>query len=114
MRYQPGKMRKMNWLDLARHKARQMRKVPTVNAYWPRCNRCGCEVGAFGFEDRAKQGKSFEFTARCDHPEHQGSREDAIRVDFEWPLSDADMDDPHGDFARAMKTCQFFPRANDV
>lgn len=104
-------MRKIDWLAQARYKAMALRAMkPDQNeAYWPLCNRCGCDVGAVNFEDRTRKGLSLEFRARCDHPEHQGSREDVIRADFDWPV---EVGDP--DFNRALRSCQFFPRATDV
>lgn len=102
-------VRKMNWLDQARYKAQKLRASPSPEAYWPVCNRCGVDVGAVNFEDRMNAGKSYEFRARCDHPEHQGSREDVIRADFDWQVEPGS-----DDFQRALRSCIFFPRANDT
>jgi hypothetical protein len=101
--------RKLSWLDMARYKAMAMRAAPPQEAYWPKCNRCDADVGAVHFEDRKNAGKSYEFRARCDHPEHQGSREDVIRADFDWQVEPGS-----DDFNRALRSCIFFPRANDV
>ena len=108
-RYKPSVVRKLDWLSQARLHARSLRKAPRTEAYWPKCARCNADVGAVNFEDRSNAGKSYEFRARCDHPEHQGSREDVIRADFDWPVEVGD-----DDWSRAFRSCIFFPRATEV
>lgn len=111
----PSVIRHVHWLDQARFASKHWNSGHAADPkpYWPICNRCGVEVGMFGFEDITRKNQSFEFRARCDHPEHQGRREDVIRADFDWPIN-PDADPPDPDFERSKRSCVFFPKANDL